>query len=660
MIGTLEFDVKGNILNTRSSYQPEQDVQDLTALIKQDYETGLEIQTRPFREFNNLSFITRMNESQKSWLMWEEKTSIDPDDIWKWAGVRPMTRNKLLSIAAQIVASAIFPGVFAQNENDEEDRATAQVMRDRVEDNMRRNGYSVTFLHGIIGALINPVSYFTLEFVRPMQLSKYMENGKLVSQEFVDEIMSGIVLSIVPPDEVLIANPYQYNHQMQRFIIRRRFIDYDEAQKRHGEHKNFQYVEPGIRTFYNNENGEFYDQKDDELDTLAEEVIYKARSKDLEVPILNGIYMGDDDVTANSIKHRRMVFRNGQVVMLPLYSEVKFGYEPIDEMKFYYYYSAAQKLGPDQRLTDKMWQLTVDGSHLGLIPPIAHSGETLITKSVMFPGRATSFGPDEKVVPLGTNSNLKAGYDILASLEESASVSTQGQLQSGVPLDDRRTAFELARIEKNAIRKLGLFGKMIGGAVTEVGQLMIDLILRHETLGDLQQTNDPGVVAKFVMPEKEEEGRKITKKLIFTTDLMMDMTKDEIRQMEIDLVKEEGGIDSDTRIYLINPFKFSRMKYQVTVNEDTLLPRNEAFEDALKLEGYKLLSTNLLIASDPEAYANVTRDFLLSIFEKTDPDKYMPKKKVFNLQPETNVPTSNVLPQPTPRQVLPELINQRS
>ncbi len=662
MLGTLEFDTKRNITNaTQSSYKPDQDVQELTQLIAQDYETGLQIQTKPFREFNNKSFITQMNESQKAWLMWEDSGSLDPDDSWKWTGVRPMTRNKLLSIAAQIVSASIFPGVFAQDPNDEEDKPIAQVMRDRIEDNMRRNNYSVTFLHGIIGALVNPVSYFTLEFVKPMQLSKYLENGELTSQEFVDEIMSGIVLSIVPPDEVLIADPYQYHHQLQRFIIRRRFIDFDTAQKRYSKHDNFGHVEPGVRTFYNNENGEFYDQKDEELNTLVEEVIYKSRSKDLEVPFINGIYLGTKNVNDNAIKHRRLVWRDGKIVFLPLYSEVKFGYEPIDEMKFYYYFSAAQKLGPDQRLTDKVWQLTVDGSHIGLIPPVAHSGETLITKSVMFPGRSTSVGPDEKITALGTNSNLNAGYNILSAIEQTAGASTLGQLQEGVALDDKRTAFEIARVEKNAIRKLGLFGRMIGGAVTEVGQLMIDLIVRHETMGDLQETNEPGVVAKFVMPKKEENGTRITKKLIFTTDLMIDMTKDDIKQMERDLVEQEGGLDSDTRIYLINPFKFSRMKYHVVVNEDTLLPRNEAFEDALKLEGYRLLSTNPLIVNDPEAFMNVTRDFLIRPFEKTDPDKYLPKKAVLPqeqpVQSPPGVPGGGLLSKTAPRQTLSELIS---
>jgi len=135
--------------------------------------------------------------------------------------------------------------------------------------------------------------------------------------------------------------------QRQRFIIRKRLIDYDEAKAIYGEHTNFSYVSPGIKVLYNSSDGMFYEQFDENIPTLCEEATYFNRREDIQVVFINGIYMGDSNVNANPIKHRDNKNR-------PKYPYVKFGAEPIDEKSFYFYKSLVARLANSQEEFDHL------------------------------------------------------------------------------------------------------------------------------------------------------------------------------------------------------------------------------------------------------------------------------------------------------------------
>ena len=102
-----------------SLYMPPADVLEITKKVKQDYETGKLIMDRPYEEFNDLTLAQRQNKDQKAFNSYTEPRSTDPDESWKWKGVRPITRNKIISITAHITAQILIPNVFAQNNADE-------------------------------------------------------------------------------------------------------------------------------------------------------------------------------------------------------------------------------------------------------------------------------------------------------------------------------------------------------------------------------------------------------------------------------------------------------------------------------------------------------------------------------------------------------------
>src|SRR3990167_1894506 len=145
MIGNLATNEQDKIITIPSSFQPPKEVCVLTERIKQDYQTGYNILHRTFEEFNDKSLVERMNVDQKSFNAYVQPKSDDPDEEWRWNGVRPITRNKILSIAAHLAFAMIYPGIFAQNDLDDEDRDAEEIMKYLVEWNIKNSDYELTF-----------------------------------------------------------------------------------------------------------------------------------------------------------------------------------------------------------------------------------------------------------------------------------------------------------------------------------------------------------------------------------------------------------------------------------------------------------------------------------------------------------------------------------
>jgi len=627
VIGDLPVDKDGKPTLPKSRYEPTEPVRLMTDRVKKDYFIGYTINHKPYAEFNDRDLVTVIGDNQKKFNSYIPPESSDPEESWRWRGVRPITRNKIISLAAHTTASIIFPNVFAQNEADEEDQQAGEIMRDLVKWNIKNSKYEISFLFGVIAALVNPVSYFNIDFIERLQTIKERnENGSITTRDVLDDVLSGIQLYSVPADEMMIGNIYEFELQRQRFLIRRRFIEYDEAMAIHGEHANFEFVQPGIQTIYDNATDTFYDQVDEEMPTMVEEVVYFNRREDTEIPFVNGIYMGDTDVNDNPMRHRD---NRGK----PYYPYVKFGYEPIDEKKFYFYKSAVDKIAPDQDLIDTMWRMVMDGTFLAVMPPMGISGSAeRAPTSIIMPGAVSNLPEGTEFHNLAPKSDLNAGWRALQGIEESIIEGSQAPSRQGIAEKGQKTAFEISKIEENARVQLGIFGKQLKDMVESVGSLMINLIIHFQTIGEAEELTGGETQMKFrtfLLEDEVDEGKNVTKKIKFSEELIGSVySEEEKEQRERALIDEEGGFDSNTRIYKVNPELFSKLKFKVVVEADSLLPRNEAFEKALKLEAYDRMIQNPFV--DQEA---VTRDFLVKPLAKSEAEKYM-KKQVPGLLPQ--------------------------
>ena len=569
LIGILQKDKDNNIASPVSAYQPALDIRNLTEKISQDFGIAYNLQHKPFTEFNDYSLLQRADIDQKRWNAYRMPQSEDIDEAWRWNGIRPITRNRILGIVAQMTANMIIPAPFAQNDKDEVDKMAAMVMRDLLEYNIRNSNYLENYVMWITDALVNPAAYMGVGFFEAMQTIKEENEGKISKKEVIDGVLSGFQTFNIPIDEILISNFYQKQLERQRFIIRRRYIDFDEAKALKGEHDNFQYVSPGVKTTFNADTTLFYDVYDENLQTLVEEMTYYNRLEDYELSFMNGIYLGDKDVEANPIKHRDNENK-------PKYNFSVMGYEDISS-RFFYFKSAAWKLGDDDELVIRTEQLLADATFLETMSPTITSGIGEMSETIMIPGKNTVFlNPDVKINPIKVGGGISAAFNLLTKKERDISESSQDPMMTGVQTQ-AKTATESALLAQNAKIALGRFGNMLANSLRKFGGLMIDVILQHQTIGEVEQISDTESAQKFktFILSTEEEGQKINKKIIFKPEMIgEEVSEEQSMTRSQELLKQEGGIDSDTRIYEVNPNTWRKLKYFLTVDIDQLLPLN--------------------------------------------------------------------------------------
>jgi len=608
MTGELLIDQRGNVTNGLSSYQPPEGEASLCLMVKRAYEDGEAIQNTPYREFNGKSLIQRMNEDQRAWLSWTPEPYEGEDD-WRWNGIRPITRNKVIATAAHLTAQLLVPQVFAQNENDEEDRATANVMRDLIEYNIKRSNYETAFLFGVIGALVNPVSYFSVDYTRAYQ--EIWQDGN--RERVIDDMFSGFQNSLIPPEDILIENVYQFDIQKQDWIIEKKgYISMGQAEALYGEYDNFKHVMPGVKRIIHDD-GKFYDVQDVN-DSMVEYVCYKNRRKDQEIHFLGGIYMGNPNTEYNPFTHRTNKNK-------PKYNIAKFGYEPIDTMRFYYYKSLVAKMANDQEAADREWQMYFDSSFLATFPPVITTGAGKIDRSVMIPATVTDLKEGAKINPINVAQPSIALQALREAERSITETSMDGQL-SGMEGDVQKTRGESVLLQQNAETNLGLAAKMIATFVSQVGDLMVDDIIRYQSIAEMSEITGKETYKTFLVNGKVKGGKEKTSYIRFTDRFAgKEMTAEEKEMEEYKLLDQAGD---EREIYEVNPYLFSRMQYLITIDAERMLQRNDAFERAFKLETYDRAIANPLVAMDPEAQLKITRDFLLEPLMKGEASKYLP------------------------------------
>lgn len=592
----------------KSDYNPSYEEQNAINFIVENFAISNEIRNNTYEEFNGLTLLQRQNKDQRAFNIWQENRD-DGDDSWKSNAVRPIERNRIISIAAHIAGTLIAPKVFAQNDRDEEDKEAADVMRDLMEWRSDQADYSKTFLYSVIGALVNPAVIVHTEYADvKRKIKEIKENGSWTEKEVQDEIFSGFQDTIVPVDELYIANIYEEDIQKQEFLIWRKVIDFGTAEAKYGSKENFKYVKPGIQNILQGE--QIYAQEDKDLQSrLVEEIVFFHRGKDLQLTLLNGTLISKAD-QPNPRKDK-------------MYPFAKSGYEIVDEGKFFYYKSLANKLSVDGDVVNTLYRMIIDGTFLQLMPPTAIFGDEEVNSNIIMPGVITSFGKDTKMEKIDVGSNLGAGLNVLQKVEGSISESSQDVMQSGIAAKGGQTAFEISRLEQNARVMLGLFGQMIGFLVKDLGKLFLDDIVQFMTVAEVGELTTGDGALKFrnvLIPEKIVDGKAVTRKIDFDMNLPEEVTEEEDMMMSKSIMEEEGGLDSDKEIYKVNPTLFRELKYKVRVAPDAAAPKSDNVKKALALELYDRAIANPL--SDQEA---IFRDLLLGSYDKTrnDTDKYI-------------------------------------
>lgn len=639
------IDAQGNKL-TESNYQPSQDVMDLFSRCMKDYQVAYNMQHRPFDYFDGVSLLERTRLDQRTFGAFVGAEWVPEDSRWRWRGRKNTARNKIIGILAQVIAGILFPTVFAVDDQQQDQKMAARVMRIQVGHHLRKARYDIKFLFAVLSALASPAVFVQVEWIEAMQKVKVrMEDGTITVQEAVDELVSGLNLNIRPVDEIMLGDFYTLPVQTQPHIIDVQRISYDAARSRFADRffekstgkDLFDYVQAGKTrvVIAGQEKQVLFDIEWTEADANFVQVLtFKYRPEDLEVVWVGGVFMGNEEdiYNGNPFSHRRMavVFDeqgNPQWGSVPVYNIAKTGFEPIDPSgRFAYYKSAAFKEFWEDDSINHAYRLLQDGMTLDVIKPVMLSGVSRVDGSVIAPGAVTAMpDPQARAVPYSIGPNLAAAMQVLQQNEKDISESTIAAILQG-SIQGRQTAFAVNAAVASAKTMLGVFGLMVADLVMQIGDLTIDCIIQNCTMGMID-TSVPGALGmkyKSYLAKSEEHGQEITHKITYTDRYFgKQMSEDEIRQREYELWNDAGGKDLKQHIWEVNPYAISRMLYQTFVDADKMIVRSIGGDKDQKRISFEML-TDPRIAPfiDLEAVAN---DFVIDEYGGNDPDRYRKK-----------------------------------
>ena len=298
----LKKDSRGKPEYTDATYQPKGAERERLIQIMRDFQTTEQNMNKGYEEFGTnptgttdsgkyLSLIQFQNQMQLRFNNNIPAVTNDPNQTsWRANTIRPITRNKVISIVAHITAAIIYPNIIAQNDQSEEDKSMSIVMRDIVEWVGEQMDYDDLFLKAVIDMCVNPAIVLHQDYAKINRMVKEIkDSGSWTWKEVVDEVFSGFVASIVPNDELYISNVYEPNIQKQDFLVKVKNITFRAAEGKYKDFTNWKYIKPGLRTWFDNQNEVFYEEYDELLEErLVQEAIYYNRSLDLELPVING------------------------------------------------------------------------------------------------------------------------------------------------------------------------------------------------------------------------------------------------------------------------------------------------------------------------------------------------------------------------------------
>jgi len=605
-----------------SSYNPTPEEKAALDLVSKHFQIGYLNMYTPRVELNDLAVIQRAMVDQMAFNTYQpnngESYQGDQSNGWRSQAIRPIVRNKCISIAAHALARLLFPKVFAWNDLSESQKDAAEVMSDLIEVAAEESNYKMTALTAVLSALVNPYSIVYKEYAEVIRRVKgdKQENGDYEVKEIIDDIYSGFKDTVVSPDEFYFENFYEPNVQKQVFVIWRRARSHETLAGIYGNLPNWKYVREGMQTIYNDANQSFYYVYDPNLrQYMNEEVIYWNRASDLKLIVVNGILLTDPN--------------NPNPRMDKQYPFVKFGYELINNRCFCYK-SLAFKVSHDANIINTLYPMIIDGTYLNLYPPFKLTGEDIIGSDVIFPGRVTTLSsPNSQLDPIKVANDVKSGMDTLFQVEQSVNESSESP---AVPTDKTNiTAYQISVAEKEKNVILGLFVNMISDFVEQYGNLTIPDILQYMTIADaVQITDNPELVYKtFLLHNKKIEGKNKTKRIMFDSTLPSKATEEERLTLSYDTLRRQGGPESDEVLARVSPDLFRNLHFMCVVSADVINPMSEEVERQYNLEVYDRAINN------PVADQESIFELLLESTPTTqkDPKKFIQKQEMMQPNP---------------------------
>jgi hypothetical protein len=589
----------------QSQYTPTPEERDCINSILKDFRNGWQTMHLPRPEFNDLSLYQRHIVDMLAFNTYQENDGNpameDRLGGWKSQAIRPVVRNKAISIAAHETARIIAPKVFAHNDDNDEQQDAARVMEYLVDWAREQANYPHMALFRVIASLYSPISWGFSEY---SEVYRRVKDGKTKDgwkyKQVLDEDESGFKHMPIPTDQIYFPNFYEREVQKQDFIIMRRILSYDKAKAKYGSNPKFAYVRPGIQVVMDDANQTFFHVYDPHIrQDDVEEVIRWRKSEDSREVLVNGVLLSEAGEANPRADHQ--------------YPFDAFYYLPINE-RCIAGKSLVFAMQSDATIINTLYQMVIDRNYIDLFPPTVTSGSDKVGTDVFVPGLNLAFAEkDVQINPIltGNPQSVKSAMDMLDKVESSLAESSQDPVQQGQSGQAPSTAYEISRIEQNAATVLGLSMKFIAQHAVQYGKLLMSDILQYMTVPQVEKITEDGGLTYRTFFAKEPGKTGKTNKIKFDLNMPDTMTDDEKMDMSFALLEEQGGLKSDITLWKVNPAMFRDFKYTFAIDSDVLNPRSADLTRAYDLETYdraiqspvadqEKIFTDLLMASNPK------------------------------------------------------------
>lgn len=165
-----------------SLYAPTDEEKRCRESFIKDFQNAWQTMHTPRAEFNDYSLYQRHMVDMLSFNTYQENDGQpmleDRLGGWRSRAMRPLQRNKAISIAAHMTARQIVPKTFAYNEADESQEDSAKVMGRLVDWAREQANYPFMGLYRTITSLYSPISWGYTEYVKKYRMVKDYKDPK--------------------------------------------------------------------------------------------------------------------------------------------------------------------------------------------------------------------------------------------------------------------------------------------------------------------------------------------------------------------------------------------------------------------------------------------------------------------------------------------------
>lgn len=586
--------------------------------ILKDFALGWNTMNTPRQEFNDLSTLQRDQVDSMAFNTYQpnngQSSQGDVANAWRSNAIRPIERNKVISMAGHTAERLGFLKLDAADKDNNPVDGAALVLNSQMEW-VRSNYYPEDWwLHCVMQTGVSPACIVHQEYREVYRKVKTTrkDDGSWNHEDRLDESLSGFIGTIVPTDQLFIENIFEKDLQKQRFVIWRSIKSHSLLHAKYHGRKNWDKVQKGMQFLFSDANQGFYFAYDSNLQgELGEEVIYWTKDNGgSKVTLVNGIPIGDVDE-----KNPR---EDG------LYPFAKW-YSSWIRDNFFYGKSTVFAVSHDSNIINTLYPVMVDGAILDAMKPMGYVGKDVIGSDVIVPGMTTTMrDPQSKLAPLLPPMQTGNLMTALKTVEDSVNETADTQvIKNGSP---EITAYQTSVQEQQLARNLSPFMSELVGASVQLTRLVLGDILQYCTVGEIDKTQGMKAALKYKSFLTDIKGgkSKAKKRKIQYATLPDNMTEDAELKASFDILEEQGGMDSEIEIVKADPRKLRELKYSFVIGDDVLRPKSD------NVKFLNNLATLDKVIASKAAGANVNMDesvkallFTTNPITARDPESFM-------------------------------------